>query len=91
MESQTAHITRLKRIVLAITNLALQDDEIDNSEALWYEPWDLILNWLRSETSLDLTIGPQYRLVSIHLLKDDGGMLINIRNLLILTYGPQNQ
>lgn len=76
MESQSEHITRLIRMVSAITNLSLPDNEIDYSEALWYEPWNLILNWLRGQTSLDLTIGPQYRLISINLFnKDTGGKL----------------
>jgi hypothetical protein len=29
------------------------------TEAPWYEPWDLILNWLRARTDRRLTIAPQ--------------------------------
>jgi hypothetical protein len=29
------------------------------TEAPWYEPWNLILNWLRARTDRRLTIAPQ--------------------------------
>lgn len=37
----------------------IQEDG-DTKEAQWYEPWDLVLNWLRVCTDLRLTIAPQF-------------------------------
>lgn len=34
----------------------------DTKESQWYEPWDLVLNWLRVRTDLCLTIAPQFTL-----------------------------
>lgn len=31
----------------------------DTREAQFYEPWDLVLNWLRVRTDLRFTIAPQ--------------------------------
>jgi len=41
--------------------LHIEDDE-DTREAQWYEPWDLVLNWLRVRTDLRLTVAPQFTL-----------------------------
>ena len=38
----------------------LIDHDQDLRESQWYEPWDLVLNWLRIRTDLRLTIAPQF-------------------------------
>ena len=35
----------------------------DTKESQWYEPWDLVLNWLRVKTDLRLTIAPQFMIL----------------------------
>lgn len=38
----------------------LIDHDQDLRESQWYEPWDLVLNWLRIRTDLRLTIALQF-------------------------------
>jgi len=50
-------------------NLILHDE--DSREAQWYEPWNLILNWLRVRTHLRLTVAPQFSITREYYEKGD--------------------
>jgi hypothetical protein len=58
-----AQIESLSHLLRRLDHLRLHiEDDEDTREAQWYEPWDLVLNWLRIRTDLRLTVAPQFTL-----------------------------
>ncbi|KAG6871312.1 hypothetical protein C0995_006151 [Termitomyces sp. Mi166 len=66
------HMHILESILDHWSNFRYEDNSLDSSEAQWYEAWDMILNWLRVQSCLYLSVAPQIRLTNIvYHLQDD--------------------